>query len=82
LQARPNYTYEPDQSKNILRLVNGIRNDTHRASIAYYLEAFLINGMLHFCNANYPGPPYNQNFSTDGLVQKVPSMVLWGEEDP
>ncbi|KAL1606143.1 hypothetical protein SLS60_003544 [Paraconiothyrium brasiliense] len=78
----PYYTYEPGQPKNISTLVEPIRNITYRASIASYLNASPISGMLHFYNLNYPGPPYGQHFNVSGLVQKVPTMLIWGSEDP
>jgi pimeloyl-ACP methyl ester carboxylesterase len=78
----PYYTYQPNQPKNISTLVAPIRNVTYRSQIAAYLEESPIDGMLHFYNENYPGPPYGQNVSLDGLVQKVPTLLLWGEEDP
>ncbi|KAF2010262.1 putative hydrolase [Aaosphaeria arxii CBS 175.79] len=77
----PYYTYKPGQPKNISTLVENIRNTTYRAEIAAYLEASPIDGMLHYYSANYPGPPYEQNTSVSGYVQKVPSMLLWGVED-
>jgi len=78
----PYYTYEPPQPKNVSRLVEHIRNETYRDEIAAYLEASPITGMLNFYKNNYPGPPYGRNVSTEGWVQKVPTLLLWGEEDP
>ncbi|KAF2727222.1 putative hydrolase [Polyplosphaeria fusca] len=76
------YTYEPGQPKNVSTLVENIRNTTYRAEIAEYLEDSPINGMLNFYKNNYPGPPYGRNLSADEMVQKVPSMLLWGQEEP
>ncbi|KAF2123235.1 putative hydrolase [Lophiotrema nucula] len=84
----PYYTYEPGQPKNISKLVEWIRNDTYRAEIAAYLDSSPIYGMLDFYKNNYPGPPYGQNLTAalnitkESWTQKVPSMLLWGEEDP
>ena len=77
----PYYTYKPGQPKNISTLTQHIHNVTYKAEISQYLEESPIDGMLHFYNENYPGPPYGQNLSVAGLAQKVPSMLLWGEED-
>ncbi|KAF2794505.1 putative hydrolase [Melanomma pulvis-pyrius CBS 109.77] len=78
----PYYSYEPGQPKNISLLVKNIRNATYRSEIANYLQQSPIDGMLHFYDLNYPGPPYGVNFSIQGFVQKVPSLLIWGEEDP
>ncbi|OCL10741.1 putative hydrolase [Glonium stellatum] len=74
--------YQLGQPKNISSIVKFILNATYRHEIAEYLEQSPIDGMLHFYNENYPGPPYGKNLSTVGLVQNVPSMILWGENDP
>jgi pimeloyl-ACP methyl ester carboxylesterase len=78
----PYYSYQPGQPKNISTLVQHIRNTTYRAEIAEYLRETPIDGMLHFYSLNYPSPPYGKNLSTTGLVQKVPSLLIWGSEDP
>jgi pimeloyl-ACP methyl ester carboxylesterase len=78
----PYYSYRPGQPKNISTLVEHIRNTTYRANIAEYLQESPIDGMLHFYSLNYPSPPYGQNISTTGLSQKVPSLLIWGDEDP
>jgi epoxide hydrolase 4 len=78
----PYFAYEPGQPKNVSTLVQHIRNHTYQAEIARYLEQSPIDGMLHFYSENYPAPPYGKNLSREGLVQKVPSMILWGTEDP
>jgi pimeloyl-ACP methyl ester carboxylesterase len=73
--------YQVGQPKNVSSLVKFIHNATYNAEIAQYLEQSPIDGMLHFYNENYPGPPYGKNLSTEGLVQKVPSLIVWGEKD-
>ena len=43
--------------------------------------------MFNFYKNNYPGPPYGQDLTTalnitkETWNQRVPTMVLWGEED-
>jgi pimeloyl-ACP methyl ester carboxylesterase len=78
----PYYAYEPGQPKNISTLVEHIRNSTYRDEIADYLEDSPIDGMLYFYDLNYPAPPYGRNISTVGLAQTVPSLLIWGDEDP
>lgn len=39
-------------------------------------------GMLDFYNENFPAPPYGQDLSTEGLAERVPSSIIWGELDP
>ncbi|KAF2226137.1 Alpha/Beta hydrolase protein [Elsinoe ampelina] len=69
-------------SQRMSPLVQWIRNDTYRQSITGYLEASSIKGMLLNYNQNYPGPPYGRNISTEGFVLQVPTLFLWGTEDP
>lgn len=79
----PYYTYEAGQPKNISTLVKNIRNDTYRAEISQYFEDSPIEGMLAFYKTTYPGPPYGKNVTfNETSVQRVPSMMLWGENDP
>ncbi|KAI8936745.1 hypothetical protein NX059_007132 [Plenodomus lindquistii] len=79
----PYFSYVPGNPKNISTITSGIRNATYRAETAAYLEASPIQGMLWFYNENYPAPPYGRNVSFDATyVQRVPSMLLWGTEDP
>lgn len=76
------FGYIEGQPKNISTIVENIWNDTYRQEITDYLQDSPMAGMLSFYNENYPGPPYGQNVNLDGLVQGVPTCILWGEEDP
>lgn len=77
----PYFTYEPDQPKNISTLVENFRDPTYQASIASYLEESPLIGMMNYYKNFYPAPPYGQNV-TLGPVQKVPTLLVWGEEEP
>ncbi|KAH9204294.1 putative hydrolase [Leptodontidium sp. 2 PMI_412] len=76
------FAYEPGQPKNVSFITGKIRNERYRAEIAQYLEESPMYGMLDFYKENYPSPPYKQNLSTAGCVYKIPSLILWGTEDP
>lgn len=78
----PYYEYRPGQPKNVSTVVEHILNKTYESEIAGYLQSSPLFGMLDFYNENFPAPPYGQNLSTVGLVQKVPSCILWGVQDP
>ncbi|KAM0476181.1 hypothetical protein ACHAPX_006598 [Trichoderma viride] len=78
----PYYAYQPGQPKNVSTIVQHILNETYRDEIAGYLQESPLYGMLDFYSENFPAPPYGQNLSTEGLAQKVPSAIIWGELDP
>ena len=83
----PYYSYVPGQPKNIPTIVKTIRDPVYRRKIADYLDRSPIHGMLNFYKNNYPGPTYGQDLTTalnmtkETWTQRVPTMVLWGEED-
>ncbi|ETS83248.1 hypothetical protein PFICI_05124 [Pestalotiopsis fici W106-1] len=76
------FDYVEGQPKNISTIVENIWNDTYRQEITDYLQNSPLAGMLSFYNENYPAPPYGQQVNLDGLIQSVPSCIIWGEEDP
>ncbi|RAR09387.1 hydrolase [Stemphylium lycopersici] len=77
----PYLAYEPGQPKNVSSLVQNLRDPEHKADIAAYLDASSIDGMMNYYKMFYPAPPYGRNV-TAGPVQQVPTLLLWGEEDP
>ncbi|KAI0177524.1 putative hydrolase [Pestalotiopsis sp. NC0098] len=74
-QKMSHYTLKPTQE-----YTDDCR-EHNRQDITDYLQDSPIAGMLSFYNENYPGPPYGQNVNLNGLVQSVPTCIIWGEED-
>ncbi|KAF2494961.1 putative hydrolase [Lophium mytilinum] len=67
--------------QQVFDILASIRNETYRAEVTKYIEKGPIDGMLHFYNDNYPEPPYGKNISTAGMVEKVPTLIVWGTDD-
>jgi pimeloyl-ACP methyl ester carboxylesterase len=76
--------YEEGDDKNIDYAVRHIRDPEWRERVADYLAHSPMHGMLSYYKTNYPAPPYGAPAPQDpsAFVYRVPSLILWGLEDP
>jgi epoxide hydrolase 4 len=75
--------YKEGDDKNIDYVVAPINNKEWRERIAKYLEESNMHGMLSYYKKGYPGVPGAPGpDDVAEFVFRVPSLILWGLDDP
>ncbi|MEW1819256.1 alpha/beta hydrolase [Arthrobacter sp. NPDC080031] len=76
--------FQEGDEKNIEYITRFIRDPQRRQDVTEYLEASPMHGMLAYYKMGYPRPPYGAPDPEDvsSFVYQVPSLILWGLEDP
>lgn len=75
--------YEEGDDKNIDYVVAPINNPEWRERIARYLEESNMHGMFSYYKKGYPGVPGAPGpEDVAGFKFQVPSLILWGLDDP
>lgn len=85
-QAMSAYTipfrnFKAGDDKNIESIIQPIPDEAHREEIRQYLNDSPMEGMYAYYKYNYPGPPYDANVDTSGMLYQVPTLIIWGLDD-
>ncbi|KAI9155725.1 Epoxide hydrolase [Paramyrothecium foliicola] len=78
----PYMKYQPGDDKNLDVVVEHIPNETYRREIRDYLSESPMEGMLAYYKYNYPAPPYGVHVDTSAMLYRVPTLIIWGLDDP
>jgi len=74
--------HNPGDAYDVDHVVRTIPDPEYRAKIKQYLLESPEGGMFYFFRKNFPGPPYGQNVDTSNMHYKMPSVVIWGMQEP
>lgn len=78
----PYMEYQAGDDKNLDVVVQHINDEKYRREIYDYLSKSPMEGMLAYYKYNYPAPPYGQQVDTSTMIYQVPTLIIWGLEDP
>ncbi|GJD03715.1 Epoxide hydrolase [Colletotrichum higginsianum IMI 349063] len=74
--------YQPGDDKNLDVVVAPISDEEYRRNIRNYLSESPMEGMLAYYKYNYPAPPYGVKVDTSVMLYQVPTLIIWGVDDP
>ncbi|WQF89752.1 Putative alpha/beta hydrolase-1, epoxide hydrolase [Colletotrichum destructivum] len=74
--------YQPGDDKNLDMVVAPISDEEYRRNIRNYLSESPMEGMLAYYKYNYPAPPYGVKVDTSVMLYQVPTLIIWGLDDP